>query len=156
MSPEDADVPGSESVYRRVPRVDSNFMIIDQVTHEIVGPTTAAFQVDPKDNGISVYRRSILLDHNLSAEDLIKDPLNLVVGVTVDDLRSCRHILADGRVVRLGLRNDPWPEDVPDPKHPRNAAHALIVGFDGLSKGDQRMLRAALVRQPTMRIVHEG
>jgi hypothetical protein len=51
-------------------------------------------------------------------------PQNIIISFTVGQVRS----------ISLGINDDPWPQDVPDPKHLRNAAHALVIGWEGLGK----------------------
>jgi hypothetical protein len=105
----------------------------DQVTGRR-RPSSGAFQ--PDDDGISVYRDAILRSNGLSPDDIRKFPWNLVVGVGVADLRT----------IALDVRDDPWPTDIDEPDHPRNAAHALIVGFTGLSRNERRKRQQALVQ----------
>jgi hypothetical protein len=36
------------------------------------------------------------------------------------------------------VRDDPWPQGIQDEYHPRNAAHALIVGWNEISKSARK------------------
>jgi hypothetical protein len=92
---------------------------------------------------VSVYRRQLLEEDGLGPEDVITAPQNLVVGIEVVDVRS----------IGLGGWNDPWPTDVPDPAHPRNAAHALITGLEQLGKKARLRRQQALVAQPSVEFV---
>jgi hypothetical protein len=66
----------------------------------------------------------------------------VVVRIGVADVRS---------IDPLDVRDDPWPQDIPESQHPRNAAHALIVGWAGLSKKIER--QRALTRLPSLEFV---
>jgi len=100
-------------------------------------PTSGAFQ--PDSDGVSVYRMSILRASGLTATDLVNDRQNLVVGLPLGEVRS---------IAGLGVVDDPWPTDAYEPSHPRNAAHALIVGWQGLSKNERRRRQRALAMLP--------
>ena len=91
-----------------------------------------------------MYRRGLLEQNGLGPEDVITGPRNLVVGVEVGDVRS----------IGLGAWNDPWPSDIPDPEHPRNAAHALITGLEHLGKKARLRRQQALVVLPSIEFVH--
>jgi hypothetical protein len=93
----------------------------------------------------SVYRHSILsnLTPPLGARDVAPRPDDVVIGFTVADVRA----------VKLGVKNDPWPEDVVDPDHPRNAAHALTVGWHGLGRKARIRRQQELTRLPSMAFV---
>jgi hypothetical protein len=66
------------------------------------------------------------------------------VGFSVDDVRA----------LDLGVRDDAWPEDVLDPKHPRYAAHALIVGLEALGKNARIKRQQKLAESQSMSFVH--
>lgn len=72
-------------------------------------------------------------------------PQNLVVNLAVGDIRS---------LVPLDVRDDPWPQDVPEPQHPRNGAHALIVGWAGLTKSQRKEPQHSLVIARSLRFVY--
>jgi hypothetical protein len=120
MDSDDAPVKDDEELYRRIARHGDTSMM---VTDEASGATRAssgAFRLDS--DGCSVYRRSMLEAHDLSAEALVRDPLNVVVSITAFAVRN----------VRLGVRPDPWPPD--SDGHPRDVAHALVVNPNELGK----------------------
>lgn len=110
-------------------------------------PTTGAFRVKPGEDGLSVYREQVLATSGLTAADIVTGPQNLVVGVAIGDVRA---------IPPLDVRDDPWPADVPDPTHPRNGAHALVVGWDALSRSERRARQVALVSAPSLEFVHLG
>jgi hypothetical protein len=119
------DIPDEEVLYRRLSDDSPNMVTIDRTTG-LGRPSSGAFK--PDDDGVSVFRESVLRRHHLSA-DVVAD-------------RSIGQLIATIRVgqVRqesLGVRDDSWPPEVPDPSHPKWEAHALIVGFEGLSKNER-------------------
>ena len=61
-------------------------------------PTSGAFKPDA--DGVSVYRLMILTDAGLAAADVVREPLNVVVGVGAGEVRS----------LDLGIRKDAWPQ----------------------------------------------
>lgn len=86
----------------------------------------------------------LLLDAaGLGPDDVVRNPWNLVVSVDVGDIRS----------IRLGARDDPWPADIDEPEHPRNAAHALITGLERLGKNGRRRRQKDLVLLPSITFV---
>jgi hypothetical protein len=113
---------------------------IDQVTG-VRRPSSGAFK--PDSDGVSVYRRSLLDRDGLGPEDVMTSPRNIVVGLEVGDVRS----------IGLGTWNDPWPTDIPDPDHPRNAAHALITGLEHLGRKARLRRQQALVAVPSLKFV---
>ena len=108
-------------------------------------PTTGAFRAKPDEDGVSVYREQLLVAAGLTAADVVTAPLNVVVSLGVDDVRA---------IPPLDVHDDNWPADVPDPTHPRNGAHALIVGWDGLGKSARRERQLALVNAPSLQFVY--
>lgn len=136
----DETIPNREVLYRRLSDPGSSMVAIDQVTGAR-RPSSGAFKPDA--DGVSVYRRQLLEQAGLGPEALITAPQNLVVGVEVGDVRS----------IGLGAWNDSWPADVPDPQHPRNAAHALITGLEHLGKKARLRRQQALVALPSMDFV---
>ncbi len=106
-------------------------------------PSTGAFK--PDSDGLSVYRESKLHDAGLSAADVVKAPQNLVVSLGVGDVRHA---------ARLGVRDEPWPTGIDDADHPRNGAHALVVGWDGLTRGQRRERQLLLVTSPSLSFIH--
>jgi hypothetical protein len=55
--------------------------------------------------------------------------------------------VADVRAEGLGVALDAWPEKTDDPAHLRNAAHALVIGFRSLSKGQRKLKQRALIKK---------
>lgn len=140
IAPKDADnptIPDEESLFRRLSDAGPDMVAVDAATGAR-RPSSGAFKPDPD---VSVYRHSVLSAHGLDAHDLIKVPQNLVVSLSVADVRHR---------AQLGVRDDAWPPDVEDPTHPRNAAHALIVGWTGLSRSQVRERQRALARAPSL------
>ncbi len=131
-----------DHVFRRVANGSPDMVVIDAVTG-VRRPSTGAFK--PDDDGISVYLKFVLALSGLSAAAVAVRPENLVVEVP---------IAAVLEIKPLEVRPDPWPTDIPDAAHPRNAAHALIVGWNGLSKGQRKERQNALVSLPSLRWVH--
>lgn len=137
---DDADIPNEEVVYRRLRDAGPSFVAVDQLTG-VRRPSSGAFQ--PDDDGVSVYRRSILLANDLGPDDVRNAPLNLIASVEVGDLRS----------ITLGVRDDPWPADIDEPDHPRNAAHALIKGLEALGKNPRRRRQKQLVALASVTLI---
>lgn len=140
-SGDDPGISDNESVYRRLSDNSPSMIAVDLKTQER-RPTSGAFMPDA--DGVSVYRKSILESAHLTAADLKRAPQNLVVSLGVDEIRT---------VARLGVRDDAWPVDTDDPSHPRNGAHALIVGWQGLGKNQRRERQRTLARLPSLRFV---
>jgi hypothetical protein len=137
---DDPAIPDDETLLRRLSDAGPNMVAVDPLTG-VRRPSSGAFKPDPD---VSVYRTSVLASHGLDAQALVKAPHNLVVSIEVSDVR--RH-------AGLGVRADPWPQDIEDPRHLRNAAHALIIGWSGLSKNQRRERQRALATAPSLRFV---
>lgn len=135
-------VGDAEIIYRRLFDASEAFVAVDQITGER-RPSSGAFKPDA--DGVSVYRHDVLARHGLTSRDLRHASVNLVVRLTCSDVRS----------IELDVRSDPWPNDVDDPKHPRNAAHALITGWEGLGTKQRLRRQRALVRLPSLAFVSE-
>jgi hypothetical protein len=112
----------------------------DSVKQEI-RPSTGAFR--PDEDGISVYRDAPLRAAGLGPSDLTTALDDLVFGLAVREVRS----------LDLDVRDDPCPPGIPDAEHPRNGAHALIVGFESLSTSARKSKQTGLVRAPSLRRV---
>lgn len=138
---DDPSVPGDESLLRRLSDDGPSMIATDAVTGER-RPTSGAFKPDP--DGLSVYRLSKLVEFDMGAADVARTPWNLIVSVSVEQVRS----------IELGVRDDPWPRDIDEEAHPRNVAHALIVGWANLTKGERKRRQKALVLLPSMRIIY--
>lgn len=137
-SPLDDDhIENDDELYRRLANNGPDMVAVDLETGER-RPSSGAFK--PDHDGVSVFRRDLLTDAGLDVDDVVKDPWNLVVSVGVGDVRS----------INLGVHDDPWPQDIDDPGHPRNGAHALITGIESLSRNQQRKLQKRLVELPSV------
>ncbi len=117
----------------------------DPITHDR-RPTSGAFQPDA--DGVSVYRRARLEEAGLGVEAIITTQSAIVVSLTVEDVRS---------VKPLGVRDDPWPKDIPDAEHPRNCAHALIIGWHSAGGKKKRLAcQRALANATSLQFVNIG
>lgn len=130
MEPDDADIFGTEALYRRVPAVPFEHMVLqDEDTGEIIF-RRGAFKWDK--DGCSCYRHSIFVEHGFTWEDAKNKPENGVLRIYVSDLRANK----------LGIANDPHPQ-VPEPR-PRDVAHALMVAHSlSNSKREQAFSKVA-------------
>lgn len=137
-------VPDDDAVLRRLSDSSPPMLYIDSLTGD-QRPTTGAFAPKRGEDGVSVYREQLLTQAGLSVADVITAPANLVVRLTVADVRAAPP---------LDVQDDRWPQDAPDPGHPRNGAHALIVGWDGLGKSARRAAQLALVNAPSLRFIY--
>lgn len=132
------DIPDEEVLYRRLSDDSPNMVTIDKATG-LRRPSSGAFK--PDEDGISVFRDSVLRKRELSAEVLADRSLGqLIASIRVGQVRQ-----GD-----MGVRDDPWPPGVPDPSHPKWEAHALIVGFEQLSKNDRIRKQRLLASQATL------
>lgn len=149
-SPVDAEataepiVPDDDAVLRRLSDSRPAMVFVDPLTGD-QRPTSGAFAVKPHEDGVSVYREQLLTASGLGVPDVVVAPSNLVVRLTVADVRA---------VTPLDVQNDLWPTDVPDPGHPRNGAHALIVGWDGLGRNPRRAAQRALAEAPSLSFIY--
>ncbi len=139
---DDPAIPNDDSVLRRLSDSGPSMLTFDLATGER-RPSSGAFK--PDDDGVSVYRESKLSERSLGPGDLVRSPHNLVIGLGIGEVRA---------VATLGVRDDPWPSDIDDPQHPRNAAHALIVGWSGLTRSQRRERQRSLVTLPSLRFVY--
>src|SRR4051812_5677955 len=108
---------------------------IDPLTGE-QRPTSGAFKPDA--DGVSVYSHAALSVVGVSSSALLVRAGNVLVELAVAAVRSGEP--------PLDAVGDPWPADIPEPDHARNAAHALVVGFEGLTKGRGNRAQDPLVR----------
>ncbi|MER6007421.1 hypothetical protein ABT120_53395 [Nonomuraea angiospora] len=140
----DLAIPDDEVVYRRLKRGDADWIFVDSITGAR-RPTSGAFL--PDEDGVSVYRFSVLKDNGLSASALIREPDNQIASVEVGDVRT---------IEGLDVHDDPWPPGTEhdEPDHLRHAAHALIVGWDGLSRKARYRAQKAIATLPSMQIVY--
>ncbi len=131
---DDPDILNCEVLLRRLDTKDPNMFVTDSVTG-IRRPSSAAFSF--QQDGTSVYRKKKLDDSNLNARDILLHPEQIVLSLTVTQVRDCNG---------LGVCDNPWPKGISDEQHPRNAAHALIVGWYSLSRSDQRKHKQYLAK----------
>ncbi len=137
----DPEIQDGDGVLRRIPDAGRNMLAEDVMTGER-RPSSGAFK--PDKDGLSVYLESTLSANALGPADLVMKTGNLVVRIPVGDVRS----------VDLDVVADPWPKDVPEADHPRNAAHALITGWEGMSKNERRRRQRELSLLPSLRFVY--
>lgn len=142
---DDPDILGSEVLYRRLSRENPHQYAFDEETGER-WPTSAAFKPKPDEDGLSVYRQSKLAEVALDASAVATAPEHVVFGVNAGDVRS----------IKLGVRDDAWPSDVLDPEHPRNGAHALVIGWNDLTRGERGRRARELTKLPSMRLAYQG
>lgn len=138
---DDPSIPSEDELLRRLSDDSPNMIAVDAVSGAR-RPSSGAFK--PDSDGVSVYRHSVLAAGGCTPADVVVRPTNLVVGLSVADVRA----------VGLGARNDAWPPGVPDPTHPRHAAHALIVGWDGLGTSERRRKQRKLCEAPSLRFIY--
>jgi hypothetical protein len=146
-----AEVASDEIIYRRLADPGDNFITKDALTGAWQKPSSGAFK--PDDDGVSVYRHVILESHGLGPADCVMTPTNVIVGMSTEDVRNV-NIADSGQTTPLDVIPDPWPSDVQDPTHLRNSAHALIVGWDGLSKKQRLRGQRALARLDSLFWAH--
>lgn len=139
---DDPTIRDDDRLYRRLSDSSPNMIATDALTG-VRRPSSGAFK--PDDDGVSVYRESLLQRDALTAADVVRSPQNLVVALPVGDVRA---------ISPLGVRDDPWPVGIPDETHPRNAAHALINGWHGLSTGERRRRQRALAELVSLEFVY--
>jgi len=135
--PREAHVADDEVIYRLL---FSDWVSIDKITG-LRRPSSAAFK--PDEDGLSVYREEILIRDGLSASDLTRNADDPVVSFTSADVRS----------LGLDVHVDALPPDVPDPEHPKHAAHALIIGLNEFGSSAQLRKRKEMAKLPSMKFV---
>jgi hypothetical protein len=86
--------------------------------------SSGAFKPRTDEDGVSVYRRAVLQTSGLGSHDLIFRVSDRVASLAQEAIYS----------QKLRVEPDPWPHDAQDRDHPKNAAHALIVGWQCLGK----------------------
>ena len=128
-------LPDDDAVYRRLSDTGPSMVYIDPVTGE-QRPTSGAFKPDA--DGVSVYSKTAMATVGVEPADLLVRAGNVLVELPLAGIRAAEQA--------LDAVADPWPADIPEPDHPRNAAHALVVGFDGLTKGQRKRAQDHLVR----------
>jgi hypothetical protein len=134
--PDDPTILGHDRLFRRIFHAREEqwvrLVVTDSKTY-VRQPTSAGFV--PDDDGLSVYLESTLERSGLGPAAVVANPMNAVAALRADAIR------AQG----LGIVRDPNPAEVPDPHHPRHAAHCLVKGWEKCkSNKDVRRLRKAL------------
>lgn len=142
---DDPSIGDSEVLYRRLLRDNPDQYAVDQETGER-WPTSAAFKPKRGEDGLSVYRHSKLAEDGLDASGVAMRPEHVVFGVTVADVRT----------LKLGVRDDEWPSGIPDADHPRNRAHALVVGWENMTRGEVSRCARKLTQLPSMGLAYQG
>jgi hypothetical protein len=133
-SEDDSSIPDDEILYRRIAHYGSGDLVaVDAITGHR-RPSSGAFKSD--NDGISIYLDGVLSEAGLGPHDLVRAPQNAAVAFRA----------AIPRQLSLGVVRDAWPTGTDDDDHPRNAAHALIVGFLGLSAKERRRRQKALAQ----------
>jgi hypothetical protein len=98
--------------------------------------SSACFKLRSDETGLSIYSETIIQRLELSYADVCRKPHNAVASIPGSE--PPKH----------GLRTepDPWPDDAPEPEHPRNAAHAVISGIPDLAKPARNQLARDLAK----------
>ncbi|MFB7982473.1 hypothetical protein [Streptomyces vinaceus] len=141
MEDDDSTIPDDELLLRWVPAFSPTHLVRDSATNEVIGPSSAAFA--PDTDGASVYLDSLVQARNLTPVDVTHAVTDSVWTLPVEQVRA----------LNLGVRRDPWPQDVDDPEHPRYAAHALITGLIGLSKKQRIRAQKGLANSASLKCV---
>ncbi|NEC47527.1 hypothetical protein G3I18_02850 [Actinospica acidiphila] len=131
---EEQGIADGDYLWRWVTTENPQMMRYDSVTNEQLGPSSAAFK--PHEDGTSVYVRRILDDYDVGPAGISDNPQNSVWELEAKKIRE----------QELDVIPDAWPQGIPNPNHPRNAAHALIVGWDDLSRKQVDKKAKALAR----------
>ncbi|MFI6282095.1 hypothetical protein [Streptomyces sp. NPDC050988] len=116
------EILDGDLLLRRVNVKQPNMMRRDSDTDEELGPSSAAFK--PHKDGTSVYVRRILDERCVEPAGVSENPHDSIWELEAKTVRD----------QELEVVPDPWPPGVPDSEHARHAAHALIVGWQGLSQ----------------------
>ena len=115
-SEDDSSISDDEILYRRIAHYGSGDLVaVDAITGHR-RPSSGAFKSD--NDGISVYLDGVLSEVALGPQDLVVRRRTQVVAFRA----------AVPRQLSLGVVRDAWPTGTDDDNHPRNAAHAPIVG----------------------------
>jgi hypothetical protein len=122
-----------DELLRRVPSLSNADFVVENTETGERTFSSACFKLRPDEDGLSMFSRTVMERNGLTCADVCCDPLNAVVSIPGSEPND------------QGLTTvpDPWPTDVPQPEHLRNAAHMLIKGIDALTKGP----RSALARK---------
>jgi hypothetical protein len=141
---DDPNIPDEEVLYRRLSYDGGAWVTRDPITGDALRPSSGGF--DPDTDGVSVFRRTLLLgqDPPLGPGDVALRSGDILESIAVADVRS----------LHLGVRDDLWPKDVPDPDHPRYGAHALITGLDDLGRNARTRCQRRLATAPSLELVY--
>lgn len=120
-------VEDSETLCRRIPEIPSMWA----PNKESGGRRPSSGAYKPDSDGLSVYLLSVLAAHGL--------PVSAVRAR--DDDAVCGNEVTDLHPMKLSLRLDSYPADVPDPAAPRHVAHALVLGWPEGEKARRRLQR---------------
>lgn len=117
-------------LHRRVP-LDPNLLARDQVTGHVLGPSSAAFRPGRDEDGLSVYRDRLLraLGHGPARIAAAGSKPSVVAGLAAGAVDACG----------LAVLDDPLgdPQDI-------GPAHALVTGWNGLTRSQARRAAKAL------------
>ena len=128
-----------DEVYRRVSLSRPKMFVIDSLDGHAY-PSKAAFEIDKTDYCISVFSHIAATALGLGPGDLARTPNEVLLRFAAARVRA---------VEGLDVLGDPWPQDVPEPEHPRNGAHALISALPpNQLRGAHRRLRDELLNVP--------
>jgi hypothetical protein len=115
-------VDDGETLLRRIPDLArADFFPVDLATGE-KRLSSGAFT--PDDDGISVYRETLLSRAGLEVRAVVRHPLNAVASLPASVVRG----------MQLDVVPDPQPPTSADLDPRLGVAHALIVGFASLTK----------------------
>jgi hypothetical protein len=120
----------NDELLRRVPSLSNNDFYAKNTETGERQLTSACFKLGRDETGLSIYSKTTIERRNLTCADVCRKPHNAVASIPGSE------------PPRRGLTTepDPWPDDVPEPEHPRNAAHALIMGIADMAPNKQRQL----------------
>lgn len=131
-------VADDEPLLRRIPHFNGHaFVCMDDESGET---RLSSGSFAPDEDGVSVYRTHVLRTLNLGPDCLIRSPLNGVAELAARAVRA----------EELDVKPDPNPKNTGEPEHPRDAAHALIIGLGELSKSRRRKAQRALAAAATI------
>lgn len=122
---------GSDS-HRRVP-LDPNLLVHDMVSQRVLYPSSAAFAPDPGEDGLSVYRESLLTECGCDAAAVAG------AGIKKATVAGVTDVVVNSTDLHITPDPQPEPADI-------GPAHALIQGWDGLSRKEARNRARALAR----------
>lgn len=115
-------------VHRRIPLRPSHLKV-DQATGKVLRPSSAAFS--PDEDGLSVYLDSVLAARRVALPALRTKPEQALAG------------LDEAAITDAGLSVAADPDGL-DPNTDRGAAHALIKGWEAMSKREVAVAKDAL------------